>query len=1115
MAVLNKQDRSGVRTASDLERKYDLQAIAGIKVAIENSEENINKTNKILEDFVVATLGTLENMQSQIDGNITTWFYSGVPSLNDYPASEWETEEIKANHMGDLYYDQETGYAYRFAFSDGEYRWIKIVDNDVVEALALANAAQDTADSKRRVFTAQPVPPYDSGDLWFKDSEIYICQISKEATEVYAEKDFIIATKYTDDTYAKQVGNELTVVKGTVTTIQEGMDNYKVEISTKVTTLDEELEVAKTSIEANTEAIDLRVRKDSVISAINVSTEGVKISGNKINIEGAVTFSALASDVSSAITKADNNASTALSTANNALDSTKSTNKATDSPILLTDSTEGKVIDFKAYGRSTQDGEPTPDNPIEIESVGDSGWFDGELLQGFYDGTTGKYKTANSWICSANPTPCTSGDIVRIKYSEIAKSMTVAYYDENMEYIAYKGSTNISSLSVTMPSNAKYYHININATGITPQTAKHICVTINDKYALIVKSKGKNLLKNTITTQTVGGLTFTLNDDDSWSVSGTITGANNLFINRNVKLKAGTYILSGMADIVTTATEMRLCVYDGKTVYANLYKGNDNATFTLSKDTEVIVFISFSTVGAAVTGTAYPMIRPVGTDTTYEPYKEDVKYIPTSEPLRSMGEVRDVLNLTNSEIKRNFAEVVFDGSSDESWGISNSKFVYIRIPNGGINTKNVLSTHYKNDGTLSTTNHGNVWINNESQLIIVDNRFATLDEWKAWLSSNPITVIYELAEPTVELIEPVDILTYNSTTYITASDDADMEVEYYRNTNTGQQLGNISIDTSVALSTANEANTTIASWCFNNDKTIIDGGKLATGSVTAEKINVTELFSHDIYATGTIHGVHVEGGGINLEDDGDITNASMRIYSSGNLAKYGSNMLHMLIDSIGDDNTVYNKTMQLSPNRLAFGRYPVASLDVSDGIELIYNSGTWGDGLHNVLMLHNSVGVNGGIMAMTFPDNVSEQPTIRVTDKGYNSYVDITASGITPHGAGFSILASSIKTSSGADLDTINNNLKGLFYRTSSTGSGTIGAGGYGSIYVPLPSISDYSTLCPIGFALNSLYVQVYNYYQDLGNARLVIGVKNTSSSSITVNAIAYFLMVKTSAGVV
>ena len=221
-----KQDRNGVRTAQDLERKYNLSSI---KKAVEQTEQGLTKVNSELDNFVNATVDTLDNLQDQIDGNITTYYYSGVPTLLNLPASEWTTTEEKNRHIGDLYYDKNTGYAYRFYYDMENlvYGWTKITDSDVTEALALANAASDTADSKRRVFTSQPTPPYDNGDLWINNQEIYICQVSK-ASGTYDVNDFIIATKYTDNTFAELVNDRLTVVAGTVTTIQESNDNLNI-----------------------------------------------------------------------------------------------------------------------------------------------------------------------------------------------------------------------------------------------------------------------------------------------------------------------------------------------------------------------------------------------------------------------------------------------------------------------------------------------------------------------------------------------------------------------------------------------------------------------------------------------------------------------------------------------------------------------------------------------------------------------------------------------------------------------------------------------------------------------------------------------------------------------
>ena len=226
-----KQDRNGVRTAQDLERKYNLSELLGIKKAVELQEEGINKTNATLEEFMESTLSEINEIEKQLDGSITTYYYCGVPSLSSFPANEW-LEEDYANHIGDLYYDKDTGYAYRFLLDNetNEYGWVQDVDVELVEALAIANAAKDTADNKRRVFLNIPEPPYDNGDLWFDNGEIYVCQISKQEG-AYEENDFILATKYTDDTMATQVANELTVVKGQVTTIIEDNNELKIEFT--------------------------------------------------------------------------------------------------------------------------------------------------------------------------------------------------------------------------------------------------------------------------------------------------------------------------------------------------------------------------------------------------------------------------------------------------------------------------------------------------------------------------------------------------------------------------------------------------------------------------------------------------------------------------------------------------------------------------------------------------------------------------------------------------------------------------------------------------------------------------------------------------------------------
>ena len=256
--MVSYNDKPKAVTAEDLMRRYNLEEINRSKKAITTLNDNLTKTNANLEKYVEEVLEDISNLQDQVDGNISTWFFSGIPTLENSPAVDWTTEEEKANHLGDLYYDKDTGYAYRFSLENNVYSWLKLTDSDVTEALALANAAQDTADSKRRVFVTTPTPPYDVGDIWFKDNaDLYRCRASRSSGE-YSEVDWIIATKYTDDTYAMNVEAVLDQFKETVETnyatkvaletTAESINTSVSTVTTKVTTLEGKVDDTVASI---------------------------------------------------------------------------------------------------------------------------------------------------------------------------------------------------------------------------------------------------------------------------------------------------------------------------------------------------------------------------------------------------------------------------------------------------------------------------------------------------------------------------------------------------------------------------------------------------------------------------------------------------------------------------------------------------------------------------------------------------------------------------------------------------------------------------------------------------------------------------------------------------
>lgn len=97
-----------------------------------------------------AYIDALENdLQQQIDGAVETFTGSVVPTLTNYPYTDWYNTSVtpvhdeRAKHVGDIYYvvnssSSQGGYCYRFTFDNTThaYNWVLIKDSDVTKALS-------------------------------------------------------------------------------------------------------------------------------------------------------------------------------------------------------------------------------------------------------------------------------------------------------------------------------------------------------------------------------------------------------------------------------------------------------------------------------------------------------------------------------------------------------------------------------------------------------------------------------------------------------------------------------------------------------------------------------------------------------------------------------------------------------------------------------------------------------------------------------------------------------------------------------------------------------------------------------------------------------------------
>ena len=308
-------ERNRPITNEDLIRRYNLEDIKQINKTAKNNEKTLDKTNTILEEFIESTLASLEDLQDQVDGNITTWFFSGVPTLSNAPADDWTTDTEKNNHLGDLYYDQNTGYSYRFCLSDNVYSWVKLTDSDITTALAIANAAQDTADSKRRVFVTTPTTPYDVGDIWFdNDTDMYRCRAAR-SSGAYSSTDWIIATDYSNDDYAKGVEAVLNQFQQTVETdytTKVLLESTQSSLESSVSSLTSKVEIDNQGMQSRITEVENRVSTVETDSglALNIATNIYENGATKVATSTGYTFDSNGLNITASGTEADEIGST-------------------------------------------------------------------------------------------------------------------------------------------------------------------------------------------------------------------------------------------------------------------------------------------------------------------------------------------------------------------------------------------------------------------------------------------------------------------------------------------------------------------------------------------------------------------------------------------------------------------------------------------------------------------------------------------------------------------------------------------------------------------------------------------------------------------------------------
>lgn len=223
-------------------------------------------------------------------------------------------------------------------------------------------------------------------------------------------------------------------------------------------------------------------------------------------------------------------------------------------------------------------------------------------------------------------------------------------YNEYEDKVALNENVEIPNINKVTDDDMNYIKYNL----------PHIGKSVDSSYRTNILHS-KNMLNNTLSTQTKNDITFTKNSDGSITLNGTAS-ANTTLTLGIVSLKSGkTYTLSGGEDlsIDTVRLDMRL------SESGNLYDGNwyipNYPTKTMANDITLYASIRVQSGASFTNKVIYPMLEEGSTATTYEPftYNEVIvnneKYtdtinVDTIEDSRSKVNFVKSLNLFNSGI---------------------------------------------------------------------------------------------------------------------------------------------------------------------------------------------------------------------------------------------------------------------------------------------------------------------------------------------------------------------------------------------------------------------------------------------------------------------------------
>ena len=443
---------------------------------------------------------------------------------------------------------------------------------------------------------------------------------------------------------------------------------------------------------------------------------------------------------------------------------------------IVLDGTIGKSLkSWSITGNTVQNGTPSPDNPAEIQSVGErtKNLFDkNDATVPGYINESGSVTKTSPWFTLANFIEC-SGTISISAQNGLGSAAYVACYDENKTFLGTVAMSSDNSTTATLTLLDGTVYIKACSRDNSLDT---FMLNLGDTplpyepygYKLPIVSKGINLFDY----KTMHGVR-----DKYLNENGEISGSvGSWAITDYIPCSGTVFTINSIGGNLPS-----VCLYDShKNFITGLAYNTGGAEYkkpiTIKSET-IASYIRFSYCIMSKTGTPDDLskiqLEEGSVATTYEPYREPITTpIYLSEPLQ----IGETLNSDGTRDVK-WKKLVLTGKENfiKNYDASSSYLYYYSI--GDINKKiRGYCSHLKHSDSVPMQTIGFntisefrvIYFDFGADIMNVQPSGNTVTGFKEYLKSQydagtPVTVYYQLATPTTETIEVPQIPTFRNT----------------------------------------------------------------------------------------------------------------------------------------------------------------------------------------------------------------------------------------------------------------------------------------------------------------------------------------------------------------